>query len=48
MIELLNSNAQLAELVRDGSVVTEEVSPGRFKLDVRASDTDSSDASPRT
>jgi hypothetical protein len=32
VIELLNSNAELARLVRDGVVVTEEVSPGRFEL----------------
>jgi hypothetical protein len=31
-VELLQSNADLAELVRRGSVVTEEVAPGRFEL----------------
>jgi Family of unknown function (DUF5677) len=34
VIELLNSNAELARLVRDGKVVTEEVSPGRFELEL--------------
>jgi hypothetical protein len=32
VIQRLNSNAELARLVREGKVVTEEVSPGRFEL----------------
>jgi hypothetical protein len=34
VIETMNSNAQLARLVRTGSLVTHEVAPGRFELRV--------------
>jgi hypothetical protein len=32
VIEPINSNAELARLVRQGKLVTEEVSPGTFEL----------------
>jgi hypothetical protein len=44
VIELLGSNVRLAALVGDGSVVTEEVSPGRFQLRPRGPDNGAADS----
>jgi hypothetical protein len=44
VIELLDANAQLADLVQDGSVVTEEISPGQFQLRPREPDSGAADA----
>jgi hypothetical protein len=39
-IELLNSNAELARLVREGKVVTEEIAPGTFQLKLSTATSD--------